>query len=289
MRPPLLFFSSAIGLTVGKMDFSLRRPPELAQALRATVHSWWRSALLSMQTRPVDTTGDCSMIFASRVTGVIMAFILLCDSFQIRWLRLLLLAPLVLGALARLWPTNWRAFAFSEFLRAQPHVVAALTLAAWEALHLSTASTETLTLADAARSHCAFMLQLFMMARDVPLSKRMRMLLLSFLSPFTCCDLSLATRPGSLLTLMGSALGFLCGSALSVDVRAFLQVAQQKAVLQRADSRLLHVVKGQCGGASALLKELIRQQDREVDRKKDTTATSLTEQVLEMLTQTTEW
>jgi len=275
-----------------EMDPSPNRALPLVRVVSTTVSSWWQAALTYIYTHHLESTHDRPKMIAGHVTGLSMALILLCSLLAIGFLQLLLLPVVALCALA--WTQSSGRPVTSLLLHrliARPHVSATITLVASELLKLSIHSTGTLTFADGALSHCAVMLQLFMAARGLPVSTRFTMLVLSSVVPFLQA-VFLAPRMPSVLLLMGNTLGFLCGSAFTADAHALAKMAGHKTALQRADSRLLHLIKGQCGAAGALLKESIRHQDKATNQNDAHAADSrnhLQEQVLEMLTQTSEW
>ena len=59
-----------------------------------------------------------------------------------------------------------------------------------------------------------------------------------------------------ILVIVSSGIGILCGLAVSLEQRSLRHMIDLAESNRRADSRLNHVIKGQCGAASALLSEL---------------------------------
>jgi len=62
----------------------------------------------------------------------------------------------------------------------------------------------------------------------------------------------------AMLVFFGQVTGMLCGHAIHLDQLLLVAAVEVANMNRRADSRLNHVIKGQCGGASALLSGLRR-------------------------------
>jgi hypothetical protein len=91
-----------------------------------------------------------------------------------------------------------------------------------------------------------------------------------------------------LLVFLGQITGMLCGRAINSDQQHLLTTVETAHVNRRADSRLNHVIKGQCGGASALLSGLMRvlEQDKGSAAAE---AREMMEQIQGMLEDAADW
>eukprot|EP00967_Tisochrysis_lutea_P063775 scaffold82379_cov30-Tisochrysis_lutea.AAC.4 len=58
---------------------------------------------------------------------------------------------------------------------------------------------------------------------------------------------------GPLVIFVGHLTGLICGAAIKMDAKVMRYMVEVAEMNRRADSRLNHVIKGQCGGAAAIL------------------------------------
>lgn len=130
--------------------------------------------------------------------------------------------------------------------------------------------------------------QLVMAMRHYPVFHRILIGTISTLIHCVTPVYSIGWREPALLFL-GNGMGILCGLAINADehqLRAALQVA---SIHRRADSRLYHVIKGQCGGANALLSGLLGIHAAVSGQSLSDESVALINQVQKMLENASEW
>lgn len=91
-----------------------------------------------------------------------------------------------------------------------------------------------------------------------------------------------------LMCFFGHLFGFLCGLAINSDQQMLLAAVEVAKMNRRADSRLNHVIKGQCGGASAMLSGLQRMLELE-GRELTAETGKMMQQIQEMLDDACDW
>ena len=110
----------------------------------------------------------------------------------------------------------------------------------------------------------AFLCQFFMALRRFPMTTRCGIFtILSLLHCFRPL-LSIGWREPALV-IVGGVTGLLCGAALSAGGEVVSDLMDLAEYNRRADFKLNHVIKGQCGGAAALLSALIEAQSEHPD------------------------
>jgi hypothetical protein len=104
---------------------------------------------------------------------------------------------------------------------------------------------------------CSFMMQLVLAMRGFPMS--IKLCLLAILPGMhTLHPIYGIGMDEAMLVFFGQVTGMLCGHAIHLDQLLLVAAVEVANMNRRADSRLNHVIKGQCGGASALLSGLRR-------------------------------
>ena len=133
-----------------------------------------------------------------------------------------------------------------------------------------------------------FMIQLILVMRAFPTHVTAAWAILiptmHFLNPI----FGIGTSEAMILAF-GEATGFLCGCAISSDQQLLLATLEIANMNRRADSRLNHVIKGQCGGANALLSGLLKVLETQSGTKATQEVVTLVHQIKAMLDDAAEW
>jgi len=107
-----------------------------------------------------------------------------------------------------------------------------------------------------------FMIQIIAAERNFPLSFKLCFLVVTTSLHMIVPMFSIGpTEP--LLVLSGNLAGLVGGYALNSDHQRLLGMLEIAAINRRADSRLNHVIKGQCGGANGFISAILARLDTE--------------------------
>lgn len=141
-----------------------------------------------------------------------------------------------------------------------------------------------------------FIIQLYLSVRNFPVTTRLGILAVISTLHIVRPMFSIGWRE-PVIIIAGGLTGFFCGAAIHIDAmktRRLLELAEANrlAVANRhADSKLNHVIKGQCGGAAALVSMLLQAIPAELvlDCSLDLKPHEMLQQIRGMLMQAVEW
>lgn len=168
-----------------------------------------------------------------------------------------------------------------------PHLCPMLLLGAWIVMFTPQSPPDhTLSLEIVVIAFATFVYQLFFATHGFPRTTRLGAFAIAMVVHTLHPLYSIGWREPFLIGV-GSVTGMLCGAAIVNDAR----VIELASTNRRADSRLNHIIKGQCGGAAALLAALIETR-REQGEPASTSDAQFLESLVEihrMLEQASEW
>lgn len=172
-----------------------------------------------------------------------------------------------------------------------PHLILFFVLCLWVFMYAPRNPPEhTLSLDAVTLAFATFIYQLFFATHGFPLSTRLGAFAMA-MTVHTIHPLHSIGWREPFLIFVGSMTGILCGAAIVNDARVTRRMVKIANANRRADSRLNHVIKGQCGGAAALLAGIIetRQEQGEHVKVSDAELLESLVQIHRMLEQATEW
>ena len=174
----------------------------------------------------------------------------------------------------------------------EPHVLIVLILAVRQLLHSRRSPPHAVVAAPFLLCCDIVISQLFMAASSLAMPPKLSILAISSVVHLTRPVLFKASEEFFAILLAG-LIGALYGAIFTSALRDLGKTAESAESRRRADSKLFHAVKGQCGSAAALLREVARSRDTVAESadnlQTDSIELELLPDVTQMLTQVSEW
>jgi len=145
----------------------------------------------------------------------------------------------------------------SELATRLAHVLLVLVFAGWQLLRSPAPLQHTFVAAPLHLCGDVLVSQLFMAASSLPMYSKLSILAVSSATHLFRPYLLEASQEALAIILAG-LIGALYGEASTSALRALRQKVESSKARRQADSRLLHAIKGQCGSAAAVLREVAR-------------------------------